>query len=187
MRGNKLINGIVVILGLALMLSVQAEAQNFGHGFGSGPKDKRGGPPGFGFRERNFENLMLLKLLEAIDLNEDQSDQFILAFSQFRKEMRKKAEAADAEVDKLIELLKAEKLDEKLVQESVDKIFKMRQERMKDMDSLHKKVSSILTVEQLGKMTVFMERFERNLLETIQGFRGRDETETSNPTSEDGK
>ncbi len=138
-------------------------AQRHGSGMGRG----------MGMHEKNLENLRLLKLLEILDLDDVQNDRFIAAFSLFRNKNRDLNQELEKETDILADLIKSENPGENEIMQQVEKIRELKRQRMAIYDEFHAKVSEILTAVQMGKMTVFEERFERELLESIRGLRGR--------------
>lgn len=122
-------------------------------------------------RARNLENLRLLKMMEFLDLSEEQSSQFISRFVAFRKEDRETAESIQKEVDKLAEFLKSENPSEYEIRKMVALIDDLREKRHQSINRFHKDIAGILTAVQLGKATVFEERFERELISSVRGFR----------------
>ena len=121
--------------------------------------------------KKNLENLRLLKLLEVLDLSEDQNDQFISAFSKFRKNSRLIRENIECEITFLGEYLKKENKSDNVIMEKVDLIIRIKEDFETERKKFFEKIKDILTAEQLGKMIVFQERFERELLEQVRGFR----------------
>ncbi len=130
-----------------------------------------GGPDKMGMHKKNLENLRLLKLLEVLDLEEDQNDQFISAFSKFRKNSKAIKEKVEGEVTSLGEYLKQDNRSDNVILEKVDLIVSMKEEFELERKNFFERVKDILTPEQLGRMMVFQERFERELLEQVRGFR----------------
>ncbi|MEP0829250.1 MAG: hypothetical protein HRF51_12080 [bacterium] len=122
-------------------------------------------------RARNLENLRLLKMMEFLDLSEEQSSRFISRFVSFRKEDREIAESIQKEVDKLAEILKRENPSENEIRKMVALIDDLREKRHQSINRFHKDIAGILTAVQLGKATVFEERFERELISSVRGFR----------------
>jgi len=120
----------------------------------------------------NLDNLRMLKLLEVLDLDEDQSTEFIATFAAFRKEMKEIRKATETEVDQLIELLKEEKPPEDKIKEKIDEIDALKTRFNINMDNMRMKAKEILTTTQYAKMIVFQERFERELIKSVRGFRG---------------
>ncbi len=130
-----------------------------------------GGPDKMGMHKKNLENLRLLKLLEVLDLDEDQNDLFISAFSKFRKNSKEIREKVEGEINILAEYLKQENRSDNVILEKVDLIVSMKEEFEQERKRFFERVKDILTPEQLGRMMVFQERFERELLEQVRGFR----------------
>jgi Spy/CpxP family protein refolding chaperone len=150
---------ITAILLALLAMNVNALAQRHGRGMEQ--------------HEKNLENLRMLKLLEILELDDEQNDRFIGIFSSFRKETREIKGDIDREIDALSELLKDNNTTEKQLQEKIEIIEKLQAERCHAAEKFFKRAAEILTTEQLAKMVIFKERFEKRILETIRGFRGR--------------
>jgi len=185
MRNLKRKLTVILIMAFIFSLASVGYSQSFDpsmHGRGKGGKGGMGGP-GMGmrggFHEKNLENLRLLKMLELLELDEEQTGQFIAIFSQFRQDMKRLHDSAQVEVEVLANLLNMEEIDEGKVLTSVAKIQNTREQRMERMKELQKKSQAILTVKQLGKLVIFEERFDRELLESLQGFRGRGGPDTT--------
>lgn len=136
---------------------------HFGMGFGREFDDEQ---------ERTLENLRLLKLLEFLDLDDDQSSQFILFFSNFRKEARQLHADIKVKVEELAGILKTDKPSDSQITELVKQIDEMRLGHVRIAEEFHRKVAGILTPVQMGKMVVFENRFEKELIDTVRGFRG---------------
>ncbi|MEW5923398.1 MAG: hypothetical protein AB1746_05370 [Candidatus Zixiibacteriota bacterium] len=154
-----------LIIGSALMVMLMSPSV-FAQGHGMGMHDG-----GWGKHAENLENLRMLKLLEVLDLNEQQNAEFIAIFASFRKENREIREKIDVEVEALIDLLKKDNPSEDAVREKVEKIETLKKEIFRSFDSFAEKSKKILNVIQQGKMIVFQERFERELIESVRGFR----------------
>ena len=60
-----------------------------------------------------------------------------------------------------------------MILEQIDKIKILRENMIQSLNKFHKKIEEILTVVQMGKMIIFEERFERELLKTVRGFRDK--------------
>ena len=120
----------------------------------------------------NIENLRLLKLLETIDLTEDQSAKFIPLFQDFRKNFRELRDQRRDLVDHLADLVDSNATDGELnagIQELIDLGEKMEKQR----DDFLSECRSILTTKQLAKLVIFQERFEREILQSLREFRQR--------------
>ena len=156
---------ITILLSILILIvgsSVYAQGR-MGRGFGDSGKR--------GMQKKNLENLRLLKLLEVLDLDDDQNDLFISSFSKFRKNSKVVREEVESEVTILAEYLKQENKSDDVILKKVDMIISKKEEFEKERKRFFERVKDILTPEQLGKMMVFQERFERELLEQVRGFR----------------
>jgi Spy/CpxP family protein refolding chaperone len=122
---------------------------------------------------KNLENLRMLKMLEVLDLSDEQSNQFISEFVSFRKQVNMISEDLEHEIDSLIDLLHQTEPSEKAIMDQISKIEAKKIKRENVYKEFHKQVANILTPVQLGKMVVFEEHFERELIESVRGFRNR--------------
>ena len=128
-------------------------------------------PRGF---EANYENLRLFKLLEAIDLSEEQSQRFIPLFHGYRKDIRQlRQERTD-----LIDQLKGA-LDRKDADDLIRAFLKQLDDNQAAQQRREQKFSDdcdgVLAVPQKAKLAIFEERFEREVLECMREFRRQGE------------
>jgi Spy/CpxP family protein refolding chaperone len=130
---------------------------------------------------KNLENLRMLKLLEVLDLSDEQSNQFISEFVSFRKQVSEISEDVENEIDSLIDLLHQTEPSDKAIMDQITKIEATKIKRENVYKEFHKQVAKILTPVQLGKMVVFEEHFERELIESVRGFRDRVAPPMPNP------
>jgi Spy/CpxP family protein refolding chaperone len=162
----KKVKYIFVVGAVFLLIAMPASksyAQHMGHGW---RRDKD-------LHAKNLENLRLLKLLELLDLNEQQDTKFISVFVSFRKEVNEISENIEDEIDSLVDILHQPEPSEGKIMTQILKIEKMKIQRENIVVDFHKEISNVLTPVQLGKMVVFEEHFERELIESVRGFRNR--------------
>ncbi|RKX29759.1 MAG: hypothetical protein DRP46_06720 [Candidatus Zixiibacteriota bacterium] len=155
----------LIIIGLMIFL-MSASAV-----FAQRPDKGMRGKRGWGKHAENLENLRMLKLLEVIDLDEEQNVEFLALFASSRKKMKEIREEMESEVDELIEILKDENPDESLIKEKLGKIEVLKKRFTDNFENLQNKAKEILTTVQYAKMLVFQERFERELIQSVKGFR----------------
>jgi len=118
----------------------------------------------------NMENLRLFKLLEAIDLTEEQSTQFMPIFHSFRKDAKKLHDDRRELVESLRSFLNTGGSDEQIKSE----LAKLKQNRLQidaRQDEFFVECEKVLTTPQLARLVIFEERFEREALETLREFR----------------
>ena len=170
MRKYLYVSIIILILGFVAGLPSFAEAQ---HNFGHGPGRDKGffNPEEMEQRMKNLENLRLLKLLETLDLDENQNDRFIAVFSQFRKQSREIHDELEKEITALAEYLDTDNRKDEVILRHTERVREIRLKMVDSRENFFESIKSILTPEQMGRMVIFEERFERKMLETIRGFR----------------
>ncbi|SYZ74292.1 exported hypothetical protein [Candidatus Zixiibacteriota bacterium] len=122
-------------------------------------------------RMKNLENLRLLKLMEVLDLSDEQSPKFIEAYSSFRNDTRQINYDLQSAVDSLADNLTSGEIRKDQIDKSISRIASLRSLREQRLAQFHEKIAGFLTPEQMGKLVVFEERFERELIENIRGFR----------------
>lgn len=126
-----------------------------------------------GKHAKNIENLRMLKLLEILELDDGQSAEFITSFVSFRKITREIGDKIQMEVESLIGLLNEPKPSDEAIRANIIRIEELKIRRETAVKDFHKNVANILTIVQLGKMVIFEEHFERELIESMRGFRDR--------------
>jgi Spy/CpxP family protein refolding chaperone len=122
-------------------------------------------------RAKNLENLRLLKLMEVLNLSDEQSPKFIEAYASFRKDSRQINDNIQSAVDSLAGYLASPNINNDLITKSISQITSLKAQREQRLTEFHKKIEGFLTTEQMGKLVVFEERFERELIENVRGFR----------------
>ena len=120
---------------------------------------------------KHIEQLRVLKMLELLDLTPDQETDFLVTFNRMRTEQRLIDESRLAIIDSLAEGLKSGELSDAEIFRMADGIKETREKHHALMLSFFEDSKKILTAEQVGKMIVFHERFEFELLERLREFR----------------
>lgn len=129
-------------------------------------------PPGPGPApdKQSFERiqqLMKMRMVETLDLKEEQSVRFIARFNEHDKIrhdlMKQKGEVLDR-IEKMLKDGASERDLEKVIPEALGIDSKLMEERSKFVNSL----SDILTVTQRAKLLLFERRFERELRDAVR-------------------
>lgn len=124
-------------------------------------------------QRQHLEQLRMLKLLELLDLDEDQELNFLTSFRAMRRENSELQDKKVELMEELVEALNADKIDDGRVNRTVEDILKLEKERGRVMDNFIGEVRGFLNPEQLGKLIIFQEKFEVQLLEKIKNFQSR--------------
>ncbi len=166
MRNRLTVFPVIVCFVFLFLGTITAGAQDFGHGK---RKEKH---QNWEKRSKTLENLRMLKLMELLELSDEQDTPFIARFAEFRKDFKALMLEVESEVETLSELLKSDAEKEKIYA-AIDKIANLKKSGINIMMKFHEDVKSILTAQQLGRMVIFEERFERELIEGVRGFHDR--------------
>lgn len=146
-----------IVLGGLLVNTVSAQMR----------RPRRAAPPP---REK-LELLRELKLLEVLDLTEEQSANFLPAFKGFQKKRGILAEKHDLLIRDLELALSEGDTDEQTLKQKLDKIEQNRRDQLQLRVEFYQKSQRILSTEQLARMLIFEQRFERELLQILERMR----------------
>jgi len=159
---------IMITVAMALAITTPLAAQSDSGRPPGCPPD--GHMPRHGKMAANFENLRLLKLLETVDLSDEQSEQFIPIFHAFRRDMKELLERRRELIGRLAEQVTADASDEKLHQ-SIEQLIDVKAKIGSLRDAFVDDCRAILSTTQLARLVIFQERFERDILESLREFR----------------
>lgn len=136
------------------------------------PPDFRGGGPHHRWRQmaENMENLRLLKLLEAVDLTEEQSAKFIPLFQRYRSEFKESLDQRRELVDTLADLVDSNASDADL-NAAIQRLIDLKSKMERQQNDFLNQCREILTTKQLARLVIFQERFEREILQSLREFR----------------
>ncbi|MCP4566350.1 MAG: hypothetical protein GY841_02085 [FCB group bacterium] len=146
------------------------------------PKGPRGQHGRFFDKEMaaNFENLRLLKLLEVVELTEEQSVKFIPLFHGLRNDVKELRLKKVDILDQMREAI-ARPDNEAILRELLDKLAKNKSSMNTRMVKFLNDCEPILTIQQIARLAIFQEHFEREILNSLREFRrGGNEPEFKN-------
>jgi Spy/CpxP family protein refolding chaperone len=119
----------------------------------------------------NIETLRVWKLLEALNLTEEQSTKFLPALKEFQTAKKSFEDRRKDLLEELETTLNAGPNDKKLT-EILTEMENNRKQFLVATDSYLEKAKSILTIEQQAQLFLFEDKFERRIRETIEQIRG---------------
>lgn len=127
-------------------------------------------PPGRPGDQRPFERIEQLRkvrLIEMLELNEDQSIRYFARMNEHdlarRDLMKEKGDALDR-----IERLVRNKAEEKEFEQAFEDVTSIEDRLIADQRKFFAGLSDILTPQQRGKMILFERRFEKELREAMR-------------------
>ena len=118
-----------------------------------------------------------MKLLELLDLRDDQEVDFIAAFHSMRRDRRQLHQQKMILIDNLSEGLRDKDITDDEINRLIRQIMDATEQEKQLQQEFLNDVSGILTPSQMGRLVVFTERFEYELLEAIRAFRERHQDE----------
>jgi len=140
------------IMAIALLLASCALAQ-FEHGH-TGPKAH--------LRER-ISMIRMWKLVEFLDLSEEQSMAFFPAMNEHESRMKALHEHERRILDRIETILDEESPNRTALSAAVDSVMTLRDERTASKAEFIDKANAILTIEQKARFLLFDRIFEREI------------------------
>ncbi len=132
----------------------------------------RPGERGHMMRQRKYvEQFRLLKMLELLELSEDQELTFLTAYNSMRRELRGIDEERVRLIEELAGGLRSEAISDSAIGDLTGKIFKADKSKQQVQSDFIEHASTTLAPRQFGRLVVFHERFERELLDRVRAFR----------------
>jgi Spy/CpxP family protein refolding chaperone len=130
-----------------------------------------------GRAKERIQMLKKMKLIETLDLTEEQSDDFLVKYNSIEKKIEEARENHEEKSKALNRCLEEEKPEQELKKcldeflAANDKIIEAHNERIQEMQK-------VLTTEQFAKYMLFEQNFERRVRKMIfesmkEGRRGR--------------
>jgi Spy/CpxP family protein refolding chaperone len=130
--------------------------------------------PEEGKRERlreEIETMKMWKMLEILDLSEEQSNNFLPAWRELQKAQKFFREKREDLLKSLELVLGEEKPDEGKIKDILRQLEKERVQLEEVQQRFRQKAQEVLTLEQQVKLLLFEDRFEKRMMEIIRQYR----------------
>lgn len=150
-----------------------------GRGRGGGPHDRQD----FEKRMKAIEQYRMFKLLEVLDLNDEQATTFLQMFKQQREQMKQFREERHATADTLSQVLETADADAE-INRLIDKLQANKRREIEFFDSFFKDIKGLLNSYQMGRLVLFMERFDREMIKGVLERHGEQSSDESLEPSE---
>jgi hypothetical protein len=122
-------------------------------------------------QRKHLEQFRMFELLKLLDLKEDQEVDFLTMYKNYRD---KQNDIDSRRRDLVIQLgagLEADSLSDNEIQHMVQEIFTLNTDKVKAAEQFVREAGDVLTTQQIGRLVVFQERFEYELLSRLRSFR----------------
>lgn len=125
-----------------------------------------GGPPPQERRER-LQDLAVWKMLEVLDLSQEQTDKFLPALREMQKQ---EGELQEQRRKLLMELERrmTQGGSEKEVREVIQELRMLGKQGEAVRERFFNQAEKILSVQQLGRLVLFQDRFEKRMREMMR-------------------
>jgi len=126
--------------------------------------------PGWGQDKPSFERiqqLMKIRMVETLDLKEEESVRFITRFNDFEKRRRELMKLKGDALDRIEKLVK-ESGDEREVEKAFPDALAIDARIMEERTKFFNGLSDILTITQKAKLLLFERKFERELRDAVR-------------------
>jgi Spy/CpxP family protein refolding chaperone len=110
---------------------------------------------------------MKIRMVETLDLNEEQSVRFIARFNEHEKGRRELMSLKNAALDRIDKLV-SESADEREIEKAFPDALAIDVRMMEDRAKFHDSLSDILTIRQRAKLLLFDRKFERELRDAVR-------------------
>ncbi len=135
------------------------------------PPDRRGGPPPGQDREKlreRIEMVRMWKLVETLELTEEQSMRFFPVFNSFETAAKGYTQENLRLLDRLEEELIGPETDSENIGIVLDSLLENRKAEFESEIGFYENVSEILSVEQRAKLALFKRKFEEEVRKLIK-------------------
>lgn len=132
--------------------------------------------PEEGKRERlreEIQTMKMWKMLEVLDLTDEQSNDFLPAWRELQKAQKDFREKREELLKSLEAVLGEEKPDEGKIRNILSQLEKERSRFDEVQQRFRQKAQEVLTLEQQAKLLLFEDRFEKRMMEIIRQYRER--------------
>jgi len=124
-----------------------------------------GGPPER--RKEKLQDLAIWKMLEVLDLSQEQTDKFLPALREMQKQEARLQEERKKMLDEL-ERAMTQGGSEKEVRQIISQVRQLGKQGEEIRERFFTQAESILTIQQLGRLVLFQDRFERRMREMMR-------------------
>jgi len=122
-------------------------------------------------QRKHLEQLRILKMLELLNLSEEQEVPFLTAFNSMRQKQRELDWQTQAVLDSLSAEVNSGSVSEARLNGMIDRAKVLEREKFDRVMAFMDEARTMLSPEQMAKLLIFHKRFEAELLEQVGRFR----------------
>lgn len=110
-----------------------------------------------------IEQLEKIKLIEALEMNEETTLKFFSRRAEHRKEMQSLQESADEKLDELKELLENSETPDNILKQKLDSYLMIEKNINDSRNDFLLSLTDILSFRQISRLIIFERSFKREL------------------------
>lgn len=113
---------------------------------------------------QKMEELKKVKLIEILQMDEETSIKFFTRRSEHMKRMEGLNQASKEKMDQIDEMLtERNENNDQILKKEIDEYLLLQENVMRERQNFFKSANEILTIEQMGKLLVFEEKFRNEV------------------------
>ena len=113
---------------------------------------------------QKMEELRKIKLIEILQMNEETSVKFFTRRYEHMKRIENLNQTGKEKMDQIDELLTGQKENsDQVLKKAIDEYLQIQENIMRERQNFLKSATEILTIEQMGKLVVFEEKFRNEV------------------------
>jgi len=113
---------------------------------------------------QKMEELKKVKLIEILQMDEETSIKFFTRRSEHMKRMEGLNQASKEKMDQLDEMIIDRKENnDQVLKKAIDEYLQIQENVIRERQYFFKSANEILTIEQMGKLVVFEEKFRNEV------------------------
>ncbi|MCR4416844.1 MAG: hypothetical protein NUV92_03765 [Ignavibacteria bacterium] len=125
-------------------------------------------------QRKKLEEFKKIKLIEELDLNQDESTRFFTLYNEHQKKVRDIQKERDKVIDQIERLIKDEnKFQPKKFEELEQRLNELEQELFRNRTEFHSNIKNVLSPYKVAKYYVFERQFMREVNKLLMMRRGR--------------
>ena len=113
---------------------------------------------------QKMEELRKIKLIEILQMNEETSVKFFTRRYEHMKRIENLNQTGKEKMDQIDEMLTEQKENsDQVLKKAIDEYLQIQENIMRERQNFLKSATEILTIEQMGKLVVFEEKFRNEV------------------------
>ncbi len=113
---------------------------------------------------QKMEELKKIKLLEILQMDEETSIKFFTRRAEHIRKVEGLNQASKEKINQIEEMLKnTNDINNPILKKTIDEYLQLQENVMRERQNFFKSSEEILTIEQMGKLVVFEEKFRNEV------------------------